>query len=367
MKVEWMTVDQSTRIDQVVQKFVVVEGMMEKEVDRMFGRLRWWLEVVMMEEALERFLKPPSLPFLLLRFIGGRKGSIIMWSVSGWLTICSSVGSRGGLTNLGGKFSRVFKEMSIPYIDVSSYSEDEGTESSATLPIPPSPDYVASLPNYVSAGPSKEDPSEDEEDEPLSTLVTPTPPTQTTPNFPTYIVQHGCTLSIRSPSPSPSDTIAKATAKAATLPPRKRFQMTLLHSVAIVEAITEATTPCRMSAGESSLTAYTHSVTGQLVQHIFLLLVARMVRHEREIHSLQDQMEELPLGMMDTMHQEGNILYACIETSQQDVDTLQATLGATREQISDLELRLDESEAKEDDLETRIRALEERFAPSGSS
>ncbi|GKA57775.1 hypothetical protein Tco_0756963 [Tanacetum coccineum] len=36
-----MTVDRSIGIDQAVQRFMVVEGVMEKVVDRVFGRLRW--------------------------------------------------------------------------------------------------------------------------------------------------------------------------------------------------------------------------------------------------------------------------------------------------------------------------------------
>ncbi|GJW65469.1 zf-CCHC domain-containing protein [Tanacetum coccineum] len=62
---------------------------------------------------MKGFRKALSLIFLLVRFVGGMKGSTSMSSVSGtcWLTICSSVRSGGGLAALGGKSLRVFNEM----------------------------------------------------------------------------------------------------------------------------------------------------------------------------------------------------------------------------------------------------------------
>ncbi|GJY92538.1 hypothetical protein Tco_0508320 [Tanacetum coccineum] len=41
--------------------------------------------------------------------------------------------------------------MSIAYITISSDLKDEGTDSSATMLVPPSPDYVPASPNYVPA------------------------------------------------------------------------------------------------------------------------------------------------------------------------------------------------------------------------
>ncbi|GKA57774.1 hypothetical protein Tco_0756962 [Tanacetum coccineum] len=119
--------------------------------------------------------------------------------------------------------------MSIPYILISSDSEVEGTESSATIL-----ESGFDPKDYSKEDPSEEDTSEDEEDAPLSALPSlsfiASPPRK------------------RTQSPSPSDTIAKVMAEAATLSPCKRFQMTSLHPVAITEATAEATTPRRMSA-----------------------------------------------------------------------------------------------------------------------
>nr|GEX17887.1 hypothetical protein [Tanacetum cinerariifolium] len=52
-----------------------------------------------------------SLPFLLVRLVGRKKGSISMRLIrgTGWLVICLSARSGGGLEHLGGKSSREFK------------------------------------------------------------------------------------------------------------------------------------------------------------------------------------------------------------------------------------------------------------------
>ncbi|GKG18758.1 hypothetical protein Tco_0373056, partial [Tanacetum coccineum] len=46
----------------------------------------------------------------------------------------------------------------------------------------------------------------------------------------------------------------EATTKAATLPPRKRFQMRLLLPVATAEAMAEAAAPCRRSGRQGGPT-----------------------------------------------------------------------------------------------------------------
>ncbi|GJU76335.1 putative reverse transcriptase domain-containing protein [Tanacetum coccineum] len=88
-----------------------------------------------------------------------------------------------------------------------------------------------------------------------------------------------------------------------------------------------------------------------------------MTRHEREIHALQDHVDELPLDRMDTMQQQINGSYTIAEATQQDMDALYDALVLAHGQIFDLEFCLDESEAREATLKTCIRALEKRFGP----
>ncbi|GKB11554.1 hypothetical protein Tco_0845477 [Tanacetum coccineum] len=108
--------------------------------------------------------------------------------------------------------------MSILYMTISLDSEDEGTDSSTTVLVLPSPDYVLASPDYVpvldteiepleedsqesgydpkdfsNEEPSKEDPSQVEEDEPLPAQVAPAPPTQATPIVRTSIIEPGQT------------------------------------------------------------------------------------------------------------------------------------------------------------------------------
>ncbi|GKC43241.1 reverse transcriptase domain-containing protein, partial [Tanacetum coccineum] len=67
-----------------------------------------------------------------------------------------------------------------------------------------------------------------------------------------------------------------------------------------------------------------------------------MTRHKREIHTLQDHVDKLPLDRMDTMQQQIDGSYTVAEATQQDMDTLEAA------------------------LKTCIRALEKRFGPYDS-
>ncbi|GKC25882.1 hypothetical protein Tco_1028032 [Tanacetum coccineum] len=143
-----------------------------------------------------------------------------------------------------------------------------------------------------------------------------------------------------SPSPPPQVTIVEATAKAATVPPCKRYQMTPLHSIAIVEVRTE---------------------------HIVPLLVARIAPYESEIHALYDQMEEILLTRLDSMSQQMDGFYPSTKADQQDRDATLDALVLERAPISDLESRQDESKAKEAALERRMRAMEKRFGPPSSS
>ncbi|GKD38098.1 hypothetical protein Tco_1258305 [Tanacetum coccineum] len=109
--------------------------------------------------------------------------------------------------------------MSIPYIVISSDSEDEGTDSSATIL------SGFDLKDYSKEDPSEEDTSEYEEDAPLSALRKMARAPQTL----LLLLRQPSLGFIASPprkrtqSASPSDTIAKAMAEVATLPPRKRM------------------------------------------------------------------------------------------------------------------------------------------------
>ncbi|GKC38174.1 hypothetical protein Tco_1050558 [Tanacetum coccineum] len=98
---------------------------------------------------------------------------------------------------------------------------------------------------------------------------------------------------------------------------------------------------CRFEVGKSFTVAYTRSITRQPLPCVVLLLVARMARHKREIHAIQDQMEE-------------------------DRDATLDALELARGLITYLESRLKDSEAREAVLERRIGAFEEPFGPPGS-
>ncbi|GJZ99127.1 putative reverse transcriptase domain-containing protein, partial [Tanacetum coccineum] len=52
------------------------------------------------------------------------------------------------------------------------------------------------------------------------------------------------------------------------------------------------------------MAACTHSITRQPLQHVISLLVARMARHERQIHALHDHMDELPRERFNAMEQQ---------------------------------------------------------------
>ncbi|GJZ33276.1 hypothetical protein Tco_0578712 [Tanacetum coccineum] len=222
--------------------------------------------------------------------------------------------------------------------------------------------------DFSNEDPSEEGPSKDEKDATLSAQVAPTPPTQPTPTPPTSIIQLGRTASYcsyrllpnevrlmftpsntvhapytllpsikaaitesilapprkrtRSPSPPPSpspspprDTILEATAEAATLPPRRMFQMTPLHLVATAEAMAEATTPRKRSDVR-------HFVWVQFMLHTWGVK------------------EGLP-------------------------HRLENALVLARGRISELESCLDESDAREAALERRMRAMEEHFGLAG--
>ncbi|GJX20174.1 hypothetical protein Tco_0222851 [Tanacetum coccineum] len=74
--------------------------------------------------------------------------------------------------------------MSIPYIIISSNSEDEGTDSSTTVL---ETEYDPEDFSYEDS--SEENPSANKEDEPLSAQFTPTPPTQAAPTEDVEILQ----------------------------------------------------------------------------------------------------------------------------------------------------------------------------------
>ncbi|GJU69669.1 hypothetical protein Tco_1255928 [Tanacetum coccineum] len=84
--------------------------------------------------------------------------------------------------------------MSIPYIIISSNSEDEGTDSSTTVLNETEPfkedsqetEYDPEDFSYEDS--SEENPSANKEDEPLSAQFTPTPLTQAAPTVPTSII-----------------------------------------------------------------------------------------------------------------------------------------------------------------------------------
>nr|GEV27970.1 hypothetical protein [Tanacetum cinerariifolium] len=249
--------------------------------------------------------------------------------------------------------------MSFPYITISSDSADGGTNLSTTILAPPSPDYVPASPEYVPASnsetdpfedasretkydpkdfldedPSKGDPSKDEKDVPMPAQVAPTPLAQPSPTPPTSIIQSGRTASYRQYRLHPNDQerqcdiTVKATTEAVTLPPRRMFRMTPLHSV----ATTEATTPRRrLEVGENAIVAYTFSITEQPIQHTI------------------------------------DGFYSSFEASQEDVEVLQDALVLACRQIPDLNSCLDDSEAREAALERCMRAIEEHFGPAGNS
>ncbi|GJR55102.1 hypothetical protein Tco_1405623 [Tanacetum coccineum] len=66
----------------------------------------------------------------------------------------------------------------------------------------------------------------------------------------------------------------------------------------------EESSPNVFEFGESSTAAHVLPVTGELIHHTIPLLVARMVRHERQIHEMEDHMEELPLERFEAMKQD---------------------------------------------------------------
>ncbi|GJS27572.1 hypothetical protein Tco_0488192 [Tanacetum coccineum] len=131
----------------------------------------------------------------------------------------------------------------------------------------------------------------------------------------------------RSPSPPPSPLLPPSPSSSSslpppprdTLPPRNRFRMTLPHPDTTDDAMVETTAPHR-----------------------------RMAHHEREIHALQDQIEEVSLTRLDSML---------------DRDATLDALELARGLITYLESRLEESEAREAVLERCIGSFEERFGP----
>nr|GEX55336.1 hypothetical protein [Tanacetum cinerariifolium] len=113
----------------------------------------------------------------------------------------------------------------------------------------------------------------------------------------------------RSPSPLPSppqDTIVEATTEDATLPLCKRFWLTPLHSVVTTKAMAKATIPRRRVDVRHFSSPIHHNLP---------LLVTRMARHEREIHALKDQKEELQLIGLHSMHQHIDGFYSSVEAS----------------------------------------------------
>ncbi|GKB95165.1 hypothetical protein Tco_0981302 [Tanacetum coccineum] len=109
--------------------------------------------------------------------------------------------------------------MSIPYIIISSNSEDEGTDSSTTVL---ETEYDPEDFSYEDS--SEENPSANKEDEPLSAQFTPTPPTQAAPTVPTSIIQPERTPLYRPYRLHPNRThfmftLRKTTRAPYTLPP----------------------------------------------------------------------------------------------------------------------------------------------------
>ncbi|GJQ94690.1 putative reverse transcriptase domain-containing protein [Tanacetum coccineum] len=86
--------------------------------------------------------------------------------------------------------------------------------------------------------------------------------------------------------------------------------------------------------GESSTAAHVLPVTSELIHRTIPLLVARMVRHERQIHEMEDHMEELLLERFEAM--------------KQDIEGLRDDMASSYE-------------AKRAQLDACIRAPEERF------
>ncbi|GJR22433.1 hypothetical protein Tco_0970960 [Tanacetum coccineum] len=301
---------------------------------------------------------------------------------------------------------------SVSYIILSD-SEDEDTASPAALAapspayVPASPDYEADPEESLEEDPSEEDPSEEdlmEDDESLLAQAAPAPPTQPPPNIYDPIVQYGEEIPLRHPYRLHyNGSLLMLTSRKMVHSP---FTLPLAIEAAIAEEIDataeditpvtarirkkstasrwmrfqprirvwrdEEGPPSTFQIRESSTAPHILPVTGEPIQHTIPLLVARIVRHEDQIHETQDHLEELPLKRFEAMEQDIEGLRDDMMTSQKDVETLQTTLWIAHERISDMEIRLEEtktrlqeSEVREIRLSARMRALKHRFGPPG--
>nr|GEV68515.1 hypothetical protein [Tanacetum cinerariifolium] len=181
-------------------------------------------------------------------------------------------------------------DLFVSYIILSD-SKDEDIASPVAL-APPLVDYVQASPNYISAAIAKENAA---------------PPCKRR----------------RSPSPPPSPSSSPSS-------PRIRIRRDNEGS------------PSTFKIRES--TTHIFSVTGETIHRTIPLLVARLNRHEDQIHEMQDHLKELSLEKFKAMKQDKKGLYGSIEATQQDVKTLRDTLQVSRERITYLEIRLEDTE-----------------------
>ncbi|GJY24667.1 hypothetical protein Tco_0398325 [Tanacetum coccineum] len=69
--------------------------------------------------------------------------------------------------------------------------------------------------------------------------------------------------------------------------------------------------------------------------------IAQPSQEGLEIHSLEDQLDDLLHGKLETIQEEVDGLYAVVEAAQQDVETLQATLREAWELLQTCNFYLD--------------------------
>ncbi|GJT85919.1 hypothetical protein Tco_1067636 [Tanacetum coccineum] len=239
--------------------------------------------------------------------------------------------------------------MYIPYITISSDSQDAGTGSSIFVFAPASPAHVPTSHAYAPSldddtellevlasrdialgSDAKTEPDPSEEDEPLAAKATPTPPTQTPPTILTPKTRYTLPSSIeaaisnyvvappyeryRSPSPSAS-TSPSADHRhyhhhqqyhhyhhllCRHLCKRFRWSSPPQQDTTVETTIEPITHAPRLS----STAAHILLVTGEPIHHTIPLLVARLVRHEGRIKEIHDHLEEIPLERVETVEQE---------------------------------------------------------------
>lgn len=250
-----------------------------------------------------------------------------------------------------------YYKMSSPSHIHMSDSDDERRDSPTVAPLSYPEDEV--LPHATEEETEEEDPSEDDpsEEEPMedeqeeSHSALPTARSERIPLFTPYRIHSSgprtiCTprKSVRMPQAFSFSLPAHdpyLPSSSSTLPRRSDARKWIWIRATLARWRRKEGNPFSM-VGESSVQAQACPITGEPPHHTIPLLIARIVRHETEIESLQDNIEAMPNPEdFEEMQRDVGYIARGYRDVRSSIERLNAKVGGNPDRLSMIEHRLD--------------------------